>query len=203
MADTKISALTAATAAAGADVLPIVQGGTTKKLTFTSLWAQGVAAAGGFTNAARCMHTGGVPATQTTDGNDTTPSTTETYFAEVHIDSNVTLTGIALFNGSAVSGNVCVALADSTGAIVAECNATAQAGTDTYQRVPFTATYAAVGPATYYALVQFSSTSARFNTHIVGNFGASKKTGETFDTFTTITPPTTFTTALGPIASLY
>jgi hypothetical protein len=34
-------------------------------------------------------------------------------------------------------------------------------------------------------------------------FGASKKTGETFGTLTTITPPPTFTTGLAPIATLY
>jgi hypothetical protein len=78
---------------------------------------------------------------------------------------------------------------------------TAQSGTDAYQRVPFTAAYSEIGPGTFYILAQFNNTSARFNTHTLGNFGASKKTGETFDTFTTITPPTTFTTALGPIST--
>ncbi len=61
----------------------------------------------------------------------------------------------------------------------------------------------ACGPGTYYVLVQFNNTGARFNTHTFGDFGASKKTGEVFGTFTTITPPTTFTTAQGPYASLY
>lgn len=201
----KFATYTAATAAAGADLLLILQGAATKKLTFTSLWAQGVPAAGGFTNAARCFHTGGISVTQSTDGNDTTPVITETYISEVHIPGNVTLTGIATFNGSAVSGNVVVGLANSSGVIVANSAlaGTAQAGIDSFQRIPFTATYAAVGPATYYVVQQHSTTAARLNTHILGNFGASKKTGETFGTLTTITPPTTFTTALGPIASLY
>jgi hypothetical protein len=94
-------------------------------------------------------------------------------------------------------------VADSSGNIVAQTASTAASGTDAYQDVPFTATYSAVGPATYYVLLQNNNTSNRFNSHTFGRFGASKKTGETFGMFTTITPPTTFTTGLGPIATLY
>jgi hypothetical protein len=201
----KISALTAATSVAEADTLVIVQGGTTKKVAKSVLTSQGIPAAGGFSSSPRCLHTGGVPATQTTDGTDTTPSVTETYIAEVFVPANVTVTGIAILNGTAVAGNVVVGLCNSTGAVVANSAlaGTAQAGTDTYQRIPLTGTYAAVGPATYFVIVQFDNTNARFNTHILGSFGASKKTAETFGTLTTVTPPTTFTTAQGPIASLY
>ena len=163
----------------------------------------GVAAAGGYSIAPRNWHTGGVPATQTTDGNDTTPSTTETYIAEIFVPANATVTGIGFFNGSAVAGNIKGIIYDSTGVVVAECTSTASSGTDTYQRIPLTATYAIKGPATYYIGLQCNNASYRFNSHILGNFGASKKTGETYGTSTTITPPTTFTTALGPIATLY
>jgi hypothetical protein len=156
----------------------------------------------GVTFSPRCWHTGGVPATQTTDGNDTTPVVTETYIAEITIPKNATLTGIALLNGTVAAGNTCVALANSAGTVVASSASTAVSGTDTYQRIPFSATYKVV-PGTYYVLAQFNNTSNRFNTHIIGNFGASKKTGEVFATFTTITPPTTFTTAQGTIASVY
>jgi hypothetical protein len=75
-------------------------------------------------------------------------------------------------------------------------------GTDAYQRIPLTATLDIVG-GTYFVLEQIDNTTARVNTHTLGNGGASKKTGETYGTFTTITAPTTFTTAQGPIASLY
>lgn len=151
----------------------------------------------------RLCHTGGIPARLSTDGTNTTPSITETYIAEVFIPAPTTLTGISIFNGDAVAGNVAVALANSLGAVVASSGAVAQSGTDARQRVPFAASYQAIGPGTFYVLVQFSNTSARFNTHLFGDFGASKKTGETFGTFTTITPPTTFTASLGPYASLY
>ena len=165
----------------------------------------GVDAAGGFAISPRLMHTGGIPAQTSADGTNATPVVTETYIAEVFIPANVTLTGIALFNGSAVSGSVVLGLANSSGLVVANSAlaGTVQSGTDAYQRIAFTSVYAAVGPATYYVLAQFNNTGARFNAHAFGNFGASKKTGEVFGTLTTITPPTTFTADLGPIASLY
>jgi hypothetical protein len=163
----------------------------------------GVAAAGGFATSPRCWHTGSAPAQVSTDGTDTTPANTETYIAEVFVPANATLTGVAIMNGSAVSGNIKVGLANSSGAVVAESASTGQSGTDAYQRVPFSSTYNAVGPATYYVLLQVDNNTARFNSHTFGNFGASKKTGETYGTFTTITPPTTFTASQGPIASLY
>jgi hypothetical protein len=52
-------------------------------------------------------------------------------------------------------------------------------------------------------LCQFNNTSQRYRSHVVGNFGAAKLTGTTYGTYPTVTIPTTFTTALGPIASLY
>lgn len=166
----------------------------------------GVAAAGGFTASPRCIHTGGVTATQTTDGNNSTPVVTETYLAEVFIPANMSITGIAIFNGSAVgTDKLIVALYDSTGAVVANSAlaGTTAVGTDAFQKIDFTAPYSAKGPATYYVGLQVNGTTYRFNSHILGTFGAGKKTSEVFGTLTTITPPTTFITALGPIASLY
>jgi hypothetical protein len=155
-----------------------------------------------YASSPRNLHTGGMPARVSTDGTDTTPSITETYIAEVLIPDPVLLTGIALFNGSAVAGNIKLGLANALGAVVASTASTAAAGTDGYQRVAFSATYWAA-PGTYYVLLQCSNTGMRFNSHNFGNFGASKKTGETYGTLTTVTPPTTFTADLGPIASLY
>jgi len=159
----------------------------------------------GFTRTPRLCHTGGMPAQVSTDGTDTTPVATETYIAEVFIPGpgSVTVTGVSVFNGSAVAGNIAVALADSSGSVVASSASTSASGTDAYQRVAFSAAYTAVGPATYYVLLQSNNTGHRFNTHTFGDFGASKKTGESFGSFTTITPPTTFTAGRGPIASLY
>lgn len=167
--------------------------------------AGGMPAAGGFTASPRLVHSGGNPATVSTDGTDATPSTTETYIVEIFVPCNMTATGVAIFNGSNVTGNRTIGLADSTGAPMtgAKSASTAGSGTDAYQLVPFAAPINLVGPATYFVQVQFSSATARFNTHTVGSFGASKQTGQTYGTFASFTPPTTFTTGLGPICSLY
>lgn len=152
----------------------------------------------------RLCHTGGIPAQVSTDGTNATPVATEVYIAEVFVPADCSITGVAPFNGAAVSGNMKVGLADSTGAIVATSASTAQSGTDAYQRVPFTTPYAAQGPATYYVLLFVDNNTARYNAHGFGNFGAAKQTGQTYSAgFTTITPPTTFAADLAPIASLY
>ncbi len=170
-----------------------------------ALPAAALAIGTGFTRSARLIHTGGVPPQTSSDGTDVTPSISETYICEVFVPGpgSVTVTGVAVFLGSANAGNIKLALADCNGNVVASTASTAASGTDAYQRVPFSSSYSAVGPATYYVLLQNANTGNRFNAHAFGNFGASKKTGETYGTFTTITVPTTFTADLGPMASLY
>lgn len=162
---------------------------------------------GGASVSPRLVASCSTPAITATQGTDTTPVNTETYIVEVYVPTTMTVTGVALLNGSAVAGNVKISLATSAGVPIggAVTASTAQAGTAVYQLIPFAASYSAVGPATYYLLVQFdTNTTPRFRTHTVaGTCGASKKTGETYGTFTTVTAPTTFTTALGPIVSLY
>lgn len=164
----------------------------------------GNAPAGGFSASPRNFSVGGLRPLASTDFNNSTPVITEVYIGEVYVASNVTVTGVAVFNGSDVTGNIKVGLANSSGAVVATSASTAGAGTDAYQLVPFTATYAAVGPATYYVLSIYDSGTARYNTPILGSFGCSKQTGQVFATgFTTITAPTTFTTNICNVASLY
>ena len=165
----------------------------------------GVAAAGGFSASPRSIHTGSYPAIASTSGNDSTPSTTETYVSEIFVPCNMTITGVALFNGSNVTGNVTVGLANSAGAPIAAAKSasTAGSGTDAYQRIPFAVAYAAVGPAFYYLQVQYDSATARYNTHTVGNHGVLVQTSQSYGTFASFTPPTTFVTNVGNMASLY
>ena len=164
----------------------------------------GIWAAGGFSVSPRLFHTGGVPAQTSADGSDQTPVATEVYICEVFVPCNTDVTGVSIFNGSAVSGNVKVGLADSSGKVIASSASTAQAGIDSYQRVPFALKKKIVGPATYFVLVFIDNATGRLNAHTFGNFGASKQTSQVYATgFTSITPPTTFTTSLGTIASLY
>lgn len=178
--------------------------GTTLGVTGVTTPTGGVAAAGGFAVSPRCCHTGNTSAQVSTDFTDQTPVTTEVYFAEVFVPANTTITGVSIFRGSVSSGNYKVGLANSSGVVVATSASTASSGTDSYVDVAFTAPYAAVGPATYYVLAFYDNNTVRANTHTLGRFVAGKQTGQTYATgFTTITSGTSFTTALGPVATLY
>lgn len=165
----------------------------------------GVAAAGGFSQSPRCVSTGNRSVTSLTAPHSTAFVTTDTYIAELFVEGNMTITGAAVLMGTtAGNGHISVALADSTGKVVASSATTTTTGTaTTFTKVAFSSPYAAVGPATYYLLVQGDSTSDFLGTHVAGVFGASLKTSETYGTFTTVTPPTTFTANQGPIADLY
>jgi hypothetical protein len=156
----------------------------------------------------RLFAIGGLVPAVSTDFTDATPvnaggATAEVYIGEIQVSSNCLVTGVAVFNGSNVTDNIKVGLANSAGAVVATSVSTVGAGADAYQLVPFTATYFAV-PGTYYILSMYAAGTSRYNAPPLGAFGASKQTGQTFTTgFTTITPPTTFTANLCNIASLY
>lgn len=166
----------------------------------------GVAAAGGFSVTPRLMHTGGEPAIATTSGTNLDFVTTETYRAEVFVPANTSSTGVAIFNGTAVAGNVQCYLIDSTGAQVTGVltASTAASGTTAYQRIPWVSgPFTLKGPATYWVAVQSNNSGGDLRTHTTGNFGADKQTGTTFGTLTVATAPTTFTTGVGPLASLY
>ena len=160
---------------------------------------------GGLTAASQTTvyHTGDAAPPTATTGTDTTPATTTTYISRLYIPQNATLTGLALLNGSAVAGNVTLALYNSAGAVVAQTASTAQAGTAAYQKIPFTTPYAAKGPGQYFVAAQFNSTSARFRTHALGSFTTSTITGGTYGTFTTFTSPNSFTADVGPIGDCY
>lgn len=166
--------------------------------------SEGIYPGGLQTVSPRLFHSGGIPPQVSTDGTDQTPVITEFYVCEIFVPCVTQITGLSVFNGSAVSGNLKVGLADSSGVVKAFSASTAQSGTDAFQRIPFTLKFNAVGPATFYSLVFIDNTTGRLNTHTFGDFAAGKITSQTYATgFTNFTPPTTFTTTLGTIASLY
>lgn len=156
------------------------------------------------TSGCRLVHTGGAPNTSATSANtNQTPVITEVYIAEILVVMPCTATGVAVYNGSAVAGNAKVGLASATGAVLATSASTATSGTTTYQRIPFTGTID-LAPGRYYVLTFYDNAAQRPTAWTAGSFGTAVQTGQTFATgFTTITPPTTFTTAVGPVASLY
>jgi hypothetical protein len=161
--------------------------------------AGGVGPAGGFGLLPNSIHSGNQPPLVSTDGTDSTPVITEVYITQVNVPANVLITGLSVFQGSVSSGNLKVGLANSAGVVVATSASTAASGTDSYQRVPFVSSYNAVGPATYFGLMIWDNTTARFNAHTFGDFGGAKQTGQVYATgFTTITAPSTFTAASKP-----
>lgn len=150
----------------------------------------------------RCCHTGGNPASVSTDFTDSTPVVTEEYLAEVIVPFPTTVNGIALFNGSVASGNQIAILRDYLGNVLGQSASTAMSGTDAYQK------HALIAPVrldagVYYVSSQVDNTTARLNNHTIGVFGAGKLTGQTYGTVVAATMPVTFTTALGRVATLY
>lgn len=166
----------------------------------------GIAAAGGQTMPTT-FSTGYRGAIATTGLTQKQIVTTESYYAEIFVEGNTTITGISVLNGhTTATQNVFVGLANSGGTIVAKSvTTTAQGTADAYQQIPFTSPYAAIGPAKYYVVVQSSQTTGFITTFHIGNFGASKVTSETYGTFLTTASyaTTTFTADLGPVADTY
>lgn len=163
----------------------------------------GVAPAGGFTDSPRLVQACNSFAPSTTPGTNTTPVAGTEYIAEAFVPANMTVTGVAVFNGTVASGNTRVALLSSTGAVLAQSASTASAGTAGFQLIPFTATYAAVGPASYFIGEMVDGTTVRPVTVTVGTCATGSQTGSYGAWATFATPPTTFTTAVGPFSSLY
>lgn len=159
----------------------------------------------GLTASPRNINVGGTAAQLAADGNDSTPAATEVYIGEMWVPTNITPTGACVMNGSVASGNFKVGVADGTsGVVLATSASTAMVGTDLYQCAAFVTAPTLIGPKSYDLLLIYDNATARYNTFAVGKFGASKQTGQVYATgFTTITPPTTFTTALAPIGGLY
>lgn len=170
----------------------------------------GVGPAGGFSNST-VFHAGGVGVVATTGLNQKQIVTTETYYSEVFIPANATITGISVLNGHTTNAGVSlnVGLANSTGVIVASSATTvAQSTADIYQQIPFTTPYPAKGPAKYYIAVQGSTTTgfiATFGATGTQNFGGNKVTSETYGTFLTTATyaTTTYTASLAPVADTY
>ncbi len=174
-------------------------------------------AKGGQRISPRLCHTGGVGAIISTDGvNAAVGATTEMYVAELFVPATCLVTGVALFNGSNVTDLAKAGIYSKDGTLIRATASTQQSGADAYQLIPFATgptgaaatTVELPGPATYYIGVCYSGTTSTLQTFGTGNFGAGKLTGLVYatnfaSTALTITPPTTFTTLLGPLASLY
>jgi len=128
------------------------------------------------------------------------------YFVNVELGFDTDVTGIGVLVGSTGGTDLWTfELHDSTGALVATSLATGTtAGTaNTFQRLAFTSVYHAVA-GTYYIVAQSNGTTAKLGTY--ASPGLPLVTGSatgTLGTPASITPPTTYSANLGPIAVLY
>lgn len=174
----------------------------------------GVAAAGGYGVSPRLCHTGNEPAIATTSGTNAASNSANTiYLAELYVPCNMSATGVAVFNGTAVAGNGKALLyatdtAGTTGTRVALSASTAMSGTTAYQLIPFTGGPIAIkGPATYFIGMIYDDTTHDLRGHTIGSFAtgtfATSVVYATDSTMVTVTTPTTFGGTTGPIASLY
>ncbi len=156
---------------------------------------------------ATSFHTGGSAVNTSGDGSNQQPVNTEIYVCEVNVTGPCTVTGISFFNGT-VDGTDSrhAALVDKDGTVVpgTATGATLHAGTDSYEQIPFSGGAITLdGPAVYFVAHILSGGTARCNAHTTGDFVAGTITGQTYGAIVDITLPTTFTTAVGPYASLY
>lgn len=136
----------------------------------------------------------------------TTPVAGTRYYTSIQIDTPTTITGIAaLIGATGGTDKFIYELHDAAGVMVAT---TALAGVtvgtaNTWQKIAFTAPYSAAA-GRYFIAVQLDGTTARLatqNSPTSPNLTGSA-TG-TFGTSAAITPPTTYTAGVGPVAVLY
>ncbi|MFB9952043.1 hypothetical protein ACFFP0_24605 [Rhizobium puerariae] len=135
-----------------------------------------------------------------------TPVSGTRYYIAIDIDTPTTITGVAaLIGATGGTDSFIFELHDAAGVLVAT---TATAGVTVgtagaWQRIPFTSAYVAQ-KGRYYIAVQINGTTARLAVYNAPTFPlpTGSATG-TFGTGASITPPTTYTQAVGPVTALY
>lgn len=141
-------------------------------------------------------------------GTNTTMVAGTIYWADVYIPRNFTVTGIAVLNGATVgTDNGLVGLYNSAGVLVGNSAlaGTLSAGANAFQARDLLTPYAAVGPGRYWVAYQQNGTTATIRTVAASTFVdvLTKSATGVFGTLTALTPPTTFTADVGPIAYVY
>lgn len=139
-------------------------------------------------------------------GTDKTATNTETAIVEIFIPVTTTITGVAWLGLASSTGNVQFSMANASGTVItaAQTASTATTTTVDWQAAAFATPWVAYGPAKYFVLMQ-NSAANHYRAIVLGRCGGAVKTGETFGTFTTVTPPQpgTFTTGIVPFISTY
>lgn len=141
-------------------------------------------------------------------GTNTTLVSGTIYWADVYIPRNFTVTGIGVLNGATVgTNNGLVGLYDSAGTLLGNSAlaGAVTAGANAFQQRALLTPYEAVGPGRYWVAYQANGTTDTLRTVAASTFidVLTKSATGTFGTLTALTPPTTFTADVGPIAYVY
>lgn len=141
-------------------------------------------------------------------GTDTTPVSGTNYRCEIYVPHRAQWTGISVLNGSAAATDLLIAALHDTNGVFITSSAVAGAvatGVNSFQNLAFVNTVV-LQPGRYFLTYQTNGTTTRFRTWAAAN-GGNQMTTSASGTFGTVnaafTPPTTFTTGVGPIAALY
>jgi hypothetical protein len=131
------------------------------------------------------------------------------YCTEIQLPYSKLATGLAVLNGTTVgTDNHLIALYDAGMNLLAN-SATAGALAATasnYQQISFTTPYYMVGPGQYFGCMQSNGTTATVRmliTQVQDQYLTTSKTGAFGTIPSTITAPTTFTTAVGPYLGIF
>lgn len=141
-------------------------------------------------------------------GNATTTVAGTVYVADTAIPRNFTITGVGILNGGTVGTDKgIVSIYSSTGAVLgtsALAGATT-AGANAFQQYALTSPIKVTGPNEYFVGYQSNGTTDNIRTVAASTFPdvlTQSATGA-FGTIPAITPPTTFTANVGPVAYIY
>lgn len=144
-------------------------------------------------------------------GTSTTASTTAQYTASVWVPATFVATGITNLNGSAVdtASKKVIILYSGSGRLIANSLATGTlaTGNDSFQAIAFTATKIVTGPAMYFIGLQDDTADVNgIRTIAASTFNnviGSSITSVFGTVASSITPPTTFTADVAPLACIY
>jgi hypothetical protein len=193
------------------EVNNITGDGTPSPGTFSTLSASGESAlSGGIVSTGRYRYST-VPVGSVAYGSfgtNTTLVSGTIYWADVFIPRNFTVTGIAVLNGATVgTNNGLVGLYNSAGSLVGNSDLAGalSANANTFQARDLLTPYQAVGPGRYWVAYQQNGTTATLRTVAASTFVdvLTKSATGAFGTLTALTPPTSFTADVGPIAYVY
>lgn len=145
-------------------------------------------------------------------GTSTTVVADKTYYADIFIPlPNMVITGIGFLNGTtATTDKTIVSLYNAAGTLLANSlitgGGTLIATSNVFQQVAFTAPYTTLNPGRFWIGYQQNGTTATPRTIATATWIdvlTGSATGVNAVAAPTITPPTSFTADIGPIAYVY